>query len=86
VAAFAARFLADRYPALLRARFKLGELPADDLALLEEIGRRRGFLQRGSVVDLERAADTVLRELRSGQIGRISFEAPEDVLPELEKE
>jgi ribosome biogenesis GTPase A len=76
VAAFAARFLATAYPDLLRERFKLGALPDDDSALLEAIGRKRGFLQRGGKVDLERAAETLLRELRAGTIGRISFEAP----------
>jgi len=78
VAAFAAAFLAERYPELLRARFKLDTLPAQPFELLEAIGRRRGFLQRGGVVDLERAAETLLRELRAGTLGRISFERPED--------
>lgn len=79
VACFAARFLADRYPEHLRARFKLEELPADDLPLLEALGRRRGFLQRGGIVDLDRTAEMLLRELRAGTIGRISFETPDDV-------
>jgi ribosome biogenesis GTPase A len=78
VACFAARFLADRYPALLRARFKLEALPAEDVALLEALGRRRGFLQRGGVVDLERTAEMLLRELRAGTLGRVSFETPDD--------
>jgi len=78
VAAFAARFLATDYPELLRERFKLESLPEDDTALLEAIGRRRGFLRRGGLVDLERAAEVLLRELRAGTIGRVSFEVPED--------
>jgi len=81
VALFAARFLAGRYPRPLRERFKLGDFPLNEavelpLPLLEEIGRKRGFLGRGGVVDIERAGETLLRELRGGKIGRISFEEP----------
>jgi len=81
VAQFAARFLAEHYPEPLRERFKLGDFPLAPAAqlplpLLEEIGRRRGFLGRGGVVDIERAGETLLRELRAGKIGRVSFEAP----------
>lgn len=77
VAVFAAGFLAAAYPRLLAERFRLDELPAQPIAVLEAIGRRRGFLQRGGVVDIERAAATLLRELRSGAIGLVSFEWPE---------
>ena len=78
VARFAALFLADRYPEALAARYKLESIPGSGAALLEAVGRRRGFLQRGGVVDLERSAETLLRELRAGDIGRISFETPAD--------
>ncbi len=76
VATYAARFLAEHYPSLLQARFKLDDVSQEPRRLIEEIGRRRGFLQRGGVVDLERAGETLLRELRAGKIGRISFEQP----------
>lgn len=78
VAAFAAAFLATDYPAALATRYGLTELPADPVAILEAIGRRRGFLQRGNRVDLDRAAETLLRELRGGELGRISFESPDE--------
>jgi len=81
VAGFAATFLATRYPDLLRIRYGL-EIPANELVprepmeLLETIGRGRGLLRQGGIVDLQRTAETLLRELRSGKIGRISFEEP----------
>ena len=42
------------------------------------MARARGLLQKGGVLDLERAAEVFLRELRAGKLGRISFETPED--------
>jgi ribosome biogenesis GTPase A len=78
VAAFASHFLRDRYPQILRDRFKMESIPTGQYEILEAIGRRRGFLKSGGVVDVQRAAETLLRELRSGKIGRISFERPDD--------
>ncbi|MCL2361003.1 MAG: ribosome biogenesis GTPase YlqF [Defluviitaleaceae bacterium] len=45
--------------------------------ILEEIGSLRGFKMKGGVVDLERAAITLLDEYRGGKLGRISLERPE---------
>jgi ribosome biogenesis GTPase A len=78
VVLFAARFLAERYPGPLAARYRLESLPASGPEILEALGRKRGFLKRGGVIDAERTAATLLRELRSGAIGRISFETPGD--------
>ncbi len=78
VAFFAALFLAERYPEPFAARYKLDTIPESGPAILEALGRKRGFLKRGGVVDEERAADILLRELRGAKIGRISFERPGD--------
>ncbi len=86
IAAFASHFLADRYPESLRERFAMTEIPSGQYEILEAVGRRRGFLQRGGVVDLERAAETLLRELRAGKMGRVSFEEPSDFCAESEDE
>lgn len=78
VALFAVAFLARAYPDLLRERFKLEAAPTGPRELIEAIGRRRGCLVRGGEVDLYKAADLILHDLRTGKIGRISFEAPPD--------
>ena len=78
VATFAAGFLAHRYPEALSERYRIDTLPEEPLEILEAVGRRRGFLQSGGRVDLERAANTLLRELRGGTIGRISFDRPDE--------
>jgi len=77
VACFAAGFLAQSYPALLKARYGLESLPDEPHRIVEAVGRRRGFLVKGGDVDFDRAAEVLLRELRSGLLGRISFERPE---------
>ncbi|HEY7744724.1 MAG TPA: ribosome biogenesis GTPase YlqF [Desulfuromonadales bacterium] len=76
VALFTAAFMLHRYPELLAGRYKLALLPEEPSLLLEEIGRRRGCLVSGGEVDLHRAAELFLRELRGGKLGRISLEEP----------
>ena len=78
VACFVARFLVERYPDRLSACYGLATLPEGDEALLEAIGRRRGCLRKGGVVDLDRAATALLRDLGAGGLGRISLETPSD--------
>jgi ribosome biogenesis GTPase A len=77
IALFACAFLSERYPDLLMKRYKLTELgPPDEL--LVAIGKKRGALRAGGKVDLNKAAHTVVTDFRSGAIGRISLERPED--------
>jgi len=76
VALFAAQHLAQAYPERLRERFGLESLPSEPGELIEAIGRRRGCLVRGGEVDPYKAADVLLQDLRTGKLGRISFERP----------
>lgn len=63
------------YPERLQERFKFkGEMPEDGLALLETIGRKRGCLVKGGVVDLEKAQNIVLTEFRSGKLGLVTLD------------
>lgn len=79
VAHFTLAFLAERYPAALQARYKLEALERDPAALLADVARMRGLLIRRGELDLERAAEMLLREVRGGKLGRLSFERPADI-------
>ena len=69
-----------KYPDLLSARYKLGDMAQyDDLIdydLFELIGRKRGFLVSGGEVNTERTAVMLLDEFRGGKIGRMTLEEP----------
>jgi len=86
VACFVLRMLAESYPDALKGRYGLTELPEkpemeEAVRLLEEIGKRRGCLAGGGRVDYEKAAGVVLRDLRSGKLGRLTLEMPADSGP-----
>jgi len=71
-----ASYLAERYPAMLMQRYKLKEIPQKQLQIVETIGRKRGCLVSGGDIDLHRAAELLLRDLRAGKLGRVSLERP----------
>ncbi len=78
VAALLCRKIAETYPKEIVERYKLADASAlvESENPLEIIGRKRGFLLPGGVIDTERAANTVLDEFRSGKIGKITLEFP----------
>ncbi len=76
VALFGGAFFLEHAAAGLLARYKLAALPGTPTALLEEIGKRRGALRAGGVIDLHKASEVLVHEFRSGALGRISLEAP----------
>ena len=47
-------------------------------ALLEKIGKKRGHLRAGGIVDVERTAVLLMDEFRAGKLGRMSLETPEE--------
>ena len=84
VGIFAGEYLLHRYPELLKGRYGLQELPDSPHELLVAIGRRLGCLAGGGEVDLNRASEAFLRELRAGKIGRISLEEPSPAIAVVE--
>jgi len=74
IALYSLDFLIKDYPDLLLQRFKLSELPESGYEALEQIGRRRGCLKSGGIVNRTQAGEVVIGDLRSGLIGRLSFE------------
>jgi len=63
-------------PGALRERFGLQATETCAEASLEAVGRFRGLLRAGGVVDAENAAWVVLREFREGKLGRVTLQKP----------
>lgn len=65
------------YPDAIRARYKIeAETEETGAQLLEKLGKSRGYLLSGGVVDIERAARVLLDEYRACRIGRFTLELP----------
>ncbi|MBD8514179.1 ribosome biogenesis GTPase YlqF [Photobacterium sp. CAU 1568] len=84
VAFFTVEYLKDAYPSLLQKRYELeDELPESEIELMEAIGRKRGCLRSGGKVDLHKASEILINELRNGTLGQITMERPEMITQEL---
>ena len=71
--------LIKHYPTLLEARYKLDPVAGlRDEEVLEAIGRKRGALQSGQRVNMQKAAEIVIYDFRAAVMGRISLETPEE--------
>ena len=72
--------LAKYYPQTLSERYKL-EAPedADGYELLQLAGKKRGYLVSGGEVNTERMAKALMDDYRSGKLGKLTLESPEDI-------
>ncbi len=70
-------YLKKNAPGTLAERYDTDE-DGEDIAILEGIARRRGCIKRGNEPDHDKAAHMLLDDLRSGKLGRLSLEEPEN--------
>ena len=71
--------LREYYPEALRERYKFEPDPeANGFELLEQAAKKRGFLVSRGEYDIERMANTLLKEYHEGKLGRLSLEVPND--------
>ena len=71
-------YLAAAYPDMLCTRYKLDSVDGlQGYEILEKIGRKRGCVISGGEIDMERAANLVIDELRAAKIGNITLETPD---------
>ncbi|MDO9446742.1 MAG: ribosome biogenesis GTPase YlqF, partial [Candidatus Nitrotoga sp.] len=76
VASFLGDILLACYPNLLANRYGFSVEGLDGVGIIEAVAKRRGYLLKGGVPDLEKAALMLLQDYRTGALGRISLETP----------
>lgn len=62
----------------LTDRYKIDVEEKTSLEILDEIARKRGCVIKKNEIDYERVAHIILYEFRSGMLGKISLEYPND--------
>lgn len=74
-------YLRHHYLAALTARYKLAAIKTEaltDSELFDTIGRRRGALQTGGIVNRQATAEILIADFRSHALGSMSLETPEE--------
>ena len=70
------KLLKSRYSGTINERYDADEA-LGEVELLGEIAKRRGCLMKGGEPDLTKAAAILLEDFRSGKLGKITLELPE---------
>jgi len=75
VAAFVISYLQQNYPAVVEEKYGVSSdlSNMDDIFIL--IGKKRGALVSGGKVDYDKTADLIMRDFRTGKLGRITLES-----------
>ena len=68
-------------PSSLEERYKISDIKEmSPLEIMDEIGKNRGALMRGGLIDYEKVSGIILDEFRKGTLGRITLEEPNEFL------
>ena len=68
-------------PSSLEERYKISDIEAmSGIEIMDEIGKNRGALMRGGLIDYEKVSGIILDEFRKGTLGRITLEEPNEFL------
>lgn len=78
VAVFAMSYLLQHKPELVRERYQV-ELDECPYVMLERIANARGYRLKGDVWDEKRTIETFIRDIRDDQLGRITWELPDEM-------
>jgi len=72
-------YLMKRYPETLKQRFEINQLAEDEYSILEQIGAKRGCIKARKLLDLHKVSSIVVHEYRSGKLGGLCLELPDEV-------
>ncbi|MDT2045775.1 ribosome biogenesis GTPase YlqF [Priestia aryabhattai] len=82
ICVYALRFLSRYYPVNLKERYGLEEIPEDIVELFDAIASKRGCIMSGGMVDYDKTAELVLREIRTDKLGMLTFDDPAELSSE----
>ena len=75
IASYIIKFLYQNYPELLKEKYGIENVDIDNLSeTFDKIGRKRGCLMKGNIVDLEKVYSIIMNDLKEGKIGKVTFD------------
>ncbi len=78
IAIYGLHFLERDYPARLKERYDLEEIPEEIVEAFDQIGAKRGCLAGRGLVDYDKTAELIIRDIRTEKFGRLTFERPNE--------
>lgn len=74
LSAFVLRKMFALYPERLKERYGIDTLSEDLIEEYDSIGKRRGCLMKGGIVDYEKVYVTIINDLKEGRLGPVTFD------------
>ena len=74
LACFILRKLYELYPNSLKERYGIEELDEDYIEAYEAIGKKRGALSKGGIVDYEKVSNIIINDFKGGYFGKITLD------------
>ena len=74
IACFILKKMYELYPEKLLDRYGIDKLDDDFVEVYEMIGKRRGALSKGGIVDYEKVSDIIVKDLKNGYFGKVTFD------------
>ena len=74
IAVFILRKLYELYPERLEERYGIVELDEDLIEVYDMIAKKRGALSRGGIADYDKVSNIIIRDLKNGYFGNITFD------------
>lgn len=79
LSAFVLRKMFALYPERLKERYGIDTLSEDLIEEYDSIGKRRGCLRKGGIVDYEKVYVTIINDLKEGRFGPVTFDRMEQM-------
>lgn len=74
VACYILSYMNKNYKERLEERYGLTEIDEDFIDAYETIGRKRGCLVKGNEVDYDKVSNLIIRDLKEGYLGKVTFD------------
>lgn len=74
VAIYILNMLSKYYPDILKERYGIDVIDEDICVTLDDIGKKRGCLMRGGIVDYDKVYSIILKDIKDGIIKNITFD------------
>ena len=74
IASFILKKMYILYPEKLLERYDIKELDDDLIEAYDIIGKKRGALSKGGITDYEKVSNIIVRDLKNGYFGKITFD------------
>ena len=62
------------YPELLEKRYGITNITEDKIEEFEKVGKKRGLISSGGIVDYDKVSTAIINDLKSGKLGNITLD------------